>query len=101
MSDWINILVYPEDCLWYGTQLRCKGGYPYEERVDFLLCDLIDAFAFIVCSGYKAGSLLGYLPKEAFSAKARAIDTAWLKENWSQWGYSDCPLEEVYVLKKN
>lgn len=95
----MKLIDYQEEFIWYGTIFSCKGKYPYEDIVSFLLCDLIEDFALIVYSGYKAGSLFCIFPQEAFSQKARAIDTEWLKQNWNKWGYFECNLEEVVISR--
>ena len=52
-----------------GALLRCKGRYPYESIVDFLVFDAIalaDAgFGLLVASGYKAGLVRQILPLES------------------------------------
>lgn len=96
----IKLINYQEDIIFRGTIVRCKGVYPYEGIVDFLLCDLIEEFGLIVCSGYKAGLMFCKFPSESLSTKAKGIDTQWLKENWYKWGYFECPLEEVLILQQ-
>lgn len=58
------------DTLGRGWVFRCKGNYPYEKIVDFLLRENRDSpseFTLIVMSGFKAGCDLVHLPAEAGS----------------------------------
>lgn len=88
-----------------GTILRCPGQYPYEEIVDFMVAEILgqDDYALIVISGYKAGLTLVVLPPESRpnDNQGYAVDITWLKENWSRWGYIDCPLDEVWVIENS
>jgi len=87
-----------------GSILRCKGLYPYENYVDFLVAEHFEnnkrQYALVVISGYKAGSTYVVLPEESVPMENQgyAIDLEWLKLNWHKWGYFDCPLDEVYSV---
>jgi len=97
-----RLLDYHEN-LTRGDTLRCKGAYPYEDYVDFMLVDFPDGteqYSFVVVSGYKSGLTLQILPVEANDKDTRAVNIQWLKANWAIWVYPDCPLEEVYLLHK-
>ena len=78
-----------------GKVLRCKGSYPYEESVDFMIVELPDEkenYALMVISGYKAGLVYSRLPGESIPAgnDGYALGLDWLKSNWSKWGYFGC-----------
>ena len=97
----MKLIDYKEDNLWRGTILRFKGKYPFEEIVDFMLVDIPcveSGFALICISGYYAGATECYLPKEAKSVNAHSISRSWLVENWTKWGYSECPINDVFIL---
>ena len=87
-----------------GEILRCKGKYPYEESVDFMIVELPSekevAYALMVVSGYKAGLVYSFLPQESIpvSNDGYAINLSWLKSNWASWGYFDCPWDDVYIF---
>ncbi len=84
-----------------GWVFRCKGKYPYEEVVDFLLRENLDSpseFTVMVMSGFKAGCDLVHLPIEAGSL-SKGLSKKWLIENWANWVYPDCPVEEVEVFR--
>jgi hypothetical protein len=99
-----NKLINYECNLVRGTVLRCKGFPPYESRVDFMIIELPQddklLYALLVISGYKAGLIFSRLPKESIPVENRgcAVSVKWLKSNWQEWGYADCPLQEVYIL---
>ncbi|MDO5105248.1 Imm45 family immunity protein [Capnocytophaga sp.] len=95
-----KLIDYQEENIFRGAKFRCKGAYPYENIVDFLLCDLFGELGLVVCTGYKAGLVFCVFPSEALSKDKTtfAIETQWLKENWHKWGYFECPLEEVLIL---
>lgn len=98
----MKLIDYKEDNLWRGTILRFKGQWPFEEIVDFMLVEIPDAesgFAVICISGYCAGSLERYLPKEAKSTNARSISRRWLVKNWNEWVYPDCSVNDVHILE--
>jgi hypothetical protein len=88
-----------------GSILRCKGIWPYEELVDFMVIETPDEhrmiYALLVSSGYKAGIIYTKLPIESIPKEkiGYAVDVKWLIENWTKWGYFSCPLEDVYVLE--
>lgn len=86
-----------------GVILRCKGQYPYEEYVDFMVIEQQNQYALLVVSGYKAGLIFVCLPKESIPQdnNGYAIDLGWLKSNWNEWGYSDCPINDVHVIYKD
>lgn len=89
-----------------GAILRCKGVYPYENYVDFLVMEYCEStkrhYAMIVISGYKAGLIYVVFPEESIPQEnaGYAVDIKWLQDNWSKWGYVDCPLEEVYLIRR-
>lgn len=81
-----------------GSILRLPAVWPYESIVDFMIFDpLVErkGMGLIVSSGYKGGRILLYFPIE--SAINRAISTRWLIDNWGDWVYPECKVEDVYV----
>ena len=98
-----KLINYHED-IERGMIVRCRGKYPYEDVVDFLICESYDSsvgYTLMVATGYKAGLRFVVLPKESISSgnSGYAISTKWLIENWSKWGYADCPIEDVWIVK--
>jgi hypothetical protein len=87
-----------------GQILRCKGKYPYEDVVDFMIIEDIPHGqprnpVLLVVSGHKAGLTLVRLPDEALpEGLLSGIDLDWLKQNWHKWIYPECPLEDVYLV---
>jgi hypothetical protein len=89
-----------------GLIIRCKGKYPYEEVVDFMICETYDSnfgYSLIVVSGYKAGLKFVVFPKESLPHEnlGYAVDIEWLKKNWCVWGYGDCLLEDVWLIQNS
>ena len=60
-----KLIDYTETSIPRGTIFKCKGIYPYEEVVYFLLCELGDSYGLMVISGYKAGLTYVLFPKES------------------------------------
>ena len=100
----MKLIDYPEEVIERGILIRCKGKYPYEEVVDFLLCESKskNCLQLVVATGYKAGLTFCYLPEESIP-KDRGFGclTKWLIENWEKWGYFDCPLENVWLIENS
>ncbi len=102
----IKLTEYPESFIPRGMRLRCKGSFPYEDTIDFLVCE--DFFykedggcILIVCSGYKAGLKYCQLPKESIpEGWVTGIDRDWLINNWNKWGYIECSVNEVEILEE-
>jgi hypothetical protein len=98
---WTRLADHPDEKIWRGAVFRCRGVYPHEEVVDFLLVDIphLDGFGLVVSTGYKAGLLLAVLPEEARAQgeKAKAISTSWLVVNWTERIF-ECDPHDVYVL---
>lgn len=42
--------------------------------------------------------ILHKLPSDA-NYETYAVSTKWLVGNWHEWGYIDCPLEDVWVVE--
>ncbi|CAL1517077.1 Imm45 family immunity protein [Chitinophaga sp. MM2321] len=104
MTKSIKLINYTEENIERGMILRCKGKDPYEEVVDFLICELSsdDGYQLVVSSGYKAGLAYVILPRESVPEGFRfGLATAWLLANWHIWGYIDCPLEDVWLLENS
>ena len=92
------------DSLGRGTIFRCKGEYPYEDVVDFMVCETKGEYvcSLMVVSGYKSGSVFQTLPEESLpEGYIFGIKVDWLKANWSKWIYPSCPIEDVWMIKKN
>ena len=101
-ATWRNLVDCGNPWVPAGALLRCKGQYPYESIVDFLVFDAIalaDAgFGLLVASGYKAGLVRQILPLESRGPElAHGLQTRWLVENWAVWGYPECPVDQVMI----
>jgi hypothetical protein len=97
-----KLINYPKDTLYRGMIIRCKGVYPYEEVVDFMLCETCDTdrgLTLLVVSGYKAGLRFVSLPKESTNGHRGSLNTDWLRSYWEKWGYGDCALKDVYICE--
>jgi hypothetical protein len=100
----MKLIEYSEEIINRGNILRCKGNIPYEEIVDFLICESFDlnvnSYMLIVSSGYKAGLKYCQFPNESIPEGYRmGLNTKWLIDNWSKWGYFDCPVEKVQIFE--
>jgi hypothetical protein len=86
-----------------GAIVRCKGKYPYEDYVDFMVIEQQRQYALLVVSGYKAGLTFVQLPSESIPAnnEGYAVSVEWLKLNWNKWGYIDCPVTDVHIIYKD
>lgn len=98
-----RLIDYPND-IERGMIVRCKGKYPYENVVDFLVCESYDinvGYTLMVASGYKAGLRFVVLPEESMPCNnpGYAISTGWLKESWNKWGYTDCLIDDVWIIQ--
>jgi hypothetical protein len=96
-----KLIDYSEETLFRGLILRCKAQYPYEEVVDFMICETYEedsGFTLNVVSGYKAGLRFVILPKES-SDDRLGINATWLRNNWEKWGYNDCAVKDVLVIE--
>lgn len=83
-----------------GTVFRAKGSYPYEEVVDFMVFETLEAdrrFGLMVTTGYKAGLPLVLLPGES-NAGRLGLSREWVLENWGKWIYPDCDISHVLVI---
>ena len=80
----IKLTDYSEEIIERGTHIRCKAKYPYEDVVDFMLCESphTESYLLMVVSGYKAGLTFCILPKESIPEGTRmGCSTKWLVEN--------------------
>ena len=94
----VKLVDYGDEPLAHGTIFQCtKAESPYEDSVDYLLCDLSEGLGFIVCSGYKAGLVYRIFPDEAYAPNTRMLNPKWIRAHWKDWGYDVCPLEDVYI----
>ena len=55
-------------------------------------------FTLMVASGYKAGLRHVVLPKDSSNCDNNGIDAGWLRVNWANWVYPECPVRDVLVL---
>lgn len=83
-----------------GSIFRLPAVWPYEAWVDFMVIDLFDAHGLVVSSGHKAGLILISLPIESGSNEGRALSTEWIINNWNEWIYPECKVEDVYIIDK-
>jgi hypothetical protein len=83
-----------------GMVFRLPAKWPYENFVDFMVVDFSDGHGLIVSSGYKAGLILIILPNESNSNEYVGIDTQWIIDNWSNWIYPDCDVNDVYIIER-
>ena len=103
-SPKIKLVDYGKD-LCRGSILRCKATLPYEDLVDFMLIEAFGEdekmYALLVSTGYKSGLIFCKLPVESIPTgnTGYAVSLQWLIDNWATWGYSDCPLDEVYIIE--
>ena len=82
-----NLTNFKENIIWRGAILKCKGKYPYEDVVYFLVCEIQETYALVIISGYKAGLIYTYFPKESIPDGCRlGLSSDWLKTNWNKWG---------------
>jgi Immunity protein 45 len=103
MNSYIKLINYTEITIQRGTLLRCLAEYPYEEVVDFLVCEPSyknKGCRLMVASGYKAGIVLCDLPFESHTiGQSYGINTCWLQNNWNKWVYLDCSVEQVLLIE--
>ena len=103
MLNFVKLLDFNKN-LERGSIIRCKGKFPYESYVDFMVVENYGnksrSYALLVISGYKAGLTYVVLPQESIPTdnEGYAINLEWLRCNWSKWGYIDCPLDDVYIV---
>jgi hypothetical protein len=95
----VKLIDYQNEAIQRGMLIRCNARYPYEDVVDFLICESIHehCYQLIVATGYKAGLSFCFLPKEAETGCG--ISARWLIDNWPKWGYADCPVEQVWLIE--
>jgi hypothetical protein len=98
-----KLSLYSEQNIQRGSILRCKGNYPYEDVVDFLICEPFTlekcGARLVVASGYKAGLTLCILPSESIpEGVAFGLKTDWLISNWNKWCY-ECSIDDVWILE--
>ncbi|GAB6853307.1 Imm45 family immunity protein [Asaia astilbis] len=82
-----------------GNVFRLPAKYPYESKVDFMICESDDSasgYGLIVTTGYKAGKIFQYLPAECLHIE-HGISTEWVILNWNKWIYMDCLVGDVFL----
>lgn len=95
------LIDYPEKTIFRGAVFRFPAMFPYEDVVEFLVCEQNDensGFGLMVISGYKSGLVANVLPRESLSADGMGIDVEWLKKNWCKWVYSNTLPKEVMII---
>lgn len=97
-------LIDHEGVVQRGSVLRCTGASPYEGNADLMVIELPEggnrAYALLVVSGYKAGLILVRLPQESIPVEGYGVSGRWLKNNWEEWVYPDCPPEKIYLSEQ-
>jgi hypothetical protein len=98
-----KLSIYDKKEIPRGSILRCKGSYPYEEVVDFLICESFSSTdngcRLVVSSGYKAGLTLCILPEESIPDGFRfGLKADWLKDNWNKYCY-ECSIDDVWIIE--
>ena len=97
----IKLLDWNEEFISRGSVFRCKGSFPYEDVVDFMVVETGENERYLglmVATGYEAGIICTTFPPEAYPPGTRMLSTNWLKENWSIWCYDECDVEDVYFV---
>lgn len=97
----MKLVNYKNKSIKRGTVLRLPAVWPYEEWVDFMVFETQDderPYGLIVSSGYKAGLFLIKLPTESISDEGHGLSTEWLINNWAEWIYPECNVEDVHIL---
>jgi hypothetical protein len=103
MIEITKLSLYSKQSIRRGSILRCKGNYPYEEVVDFLVCEPFtlekNGARLVVSSGYKAGLTLCVLPNESIpDGCGFGLKADWLISNWNKWCY-ECYIDDVWVIE--
>lgn len=102
MKNAIRLVDYTEAQIERGHIIRCKGSYPYESIVDFLVCDSFlstrEGCRLVVASGYKAGLTYCLFPEESLpDGFASGLSVSWLVSNFSQY-FPELSVKEVWVV---
>ena len=98
----LKLIDFEDSSIWHGNVFRVLGKYPYEKFVDFMVFETQfedKPYGLIVVSGYKAGLILVYLPKES-SFVGGGLDKKWIVSNWDKWIYPDCDVSDVYLIDR-
>ncbi|MBL4623527.1 MAG: hypothetical protein JKY42_00025 [Flavobacteriales bacterium] len=96
-----SLLEWEAEKFYRGVVFRFKAKYPFEEVVDFMAIEDIDAPLRLksVCStGFHAGQTELAFPEEAKHSDG-GVSVLWLKENWEKWVYPECGIEEVKFIE--
>ncbi len=79
---WQKLEDLNERAIHCGAIIRCPAKYPYEQVVDFIVCNLLEdarGMSLVVASGYKSGLVLVSLPTESKFSEGSAISAQWLQ----------------------
>ncbi len=102
MINWKKLANIPaNENIRCGSIFRFPAKWPYENFVDFMVFDNHKSdmgMGIVVVSGNKSGLIAVHLPKESSGEFNSTISSSWLKENWNYWVYTDCMVDDVYVL---
>ena len=104
LNEICKLTLYTKHIIRRGSILRCKGYYPYEDVVDFLVCESFtleeNGYRLVVSSGYKAGLTLCVLPTESMpDGLSFGIQTDWLISNWNKYCY-ECSINDVWIIER-
>lgn len=105
-DSWQRLLTISDDLtIARGAIMRLPAKWPFEPIVDFMYVDApneVDGVfggGLLVCvTGYKAGLRELALPHVAVNSSPHGIKAKWLKENWEEWVYADCSVEDVWAI---
>lgn len=100
MNKKVKLINSKKEAIFRGEVLRFKAKYPYEEFVDFMVFETMKKdtpYGLMVTSGYKAGLISVYLPKNS-NAFGGGLRKNWIISNWKEWIYPDCDISEVYII---
>ncbi|KMW74229.1 MULTISPECIES: Imm45 family immunity protein [Photorhabdus] len=103
MKNMTKLIDIKTSTLRSGNVFRVPGQWPYEEFVDFMVVDLSSSerpYGLIVTSGHKAGLMLVKFPAECSLNEIRGLSTQWVIDNWAEWIYPECNVEDVHVLER-
>ncbi|WP_025842207.1 Imm45 family immunity protein [Asaia platycodi] len=99
MRSFVKLIELENKYLTRGSVFRLPAKYPYESIVDFMVCEnlaSVSRFSLMVTTGYKAGIIFQNFPLESLYDNC-SISVGWIVENWDEWIYPECTVENVFV----
>lgn len=96
---WEKLLDTRLDVLCTGAILSCNAGHPYQERIDIMLFDNMEAdrgVGLICTTGYYSGRIMVQLPRESMH-EGKNLSVEWLVDNWNHWVRPDTDINEIFV----